>query len=123
MTVNDYQRKAGRTIPEKVAADKDAMLVNGALGLCGEAGEVADIVKKFKFQGHDLNTAKVKDELGDVCWYIAMMATALGVSLEDILEQNILKLMRRYPDGFSAERSINRPEYQTARTESGLTDE
>lgn len=123
MTINDYQRKADRTVPVEISVNADSALINGALGLCGESGEVADIIKKHRFQGHDLNWTKVIEELGDVCWYIAMMATALGVSMEDILEQNILKLMRRYPDGFSAERSINRPEYQTARTESGLTDE
>lgn len=123
MTINDYQRKAGRTVPVEISANADSALVNGALGLCGESGEVADIIKKHRFQGHDLNRTKVIEELGDVCWYIAMMATALGVSLEDVLEKNILKLIRRYPDGFDAERSINRPEYRTERTESGLTED
>ena len=86
------------------------MLTNGALGLCGEAGEVGDLVKKHLFQGHELNREKIIDELGDVAWYIAETAYALGVDLETVLAGNIEKLKKRYPEGFSAERSIHREE-------------
>lgn len=106
MTINEYQKLALRT------ANKtgDKQIVNSALGLCGESGEVADIIKKAYFQGHVLEEAKVIEELGDVAWYIATMAHALGTDLETVLERNIEKLKKRYPEGFSEEKSINRKE-------------
>lgn len=108
LTPNEYQKLAMRT------SNKDlppiGQLLNGALGLPGEAGEVADIVKKHVFQGHALDTEHVARELGDVCWYIAETATVIGYDLETIMQMNIDKLRERYPDGFDAERSQNREE-------------
>lgn len=85
-------------------------LLNGALGLPGEAGEVADLVKKHFFHGHVLDRDDLIKELGDVCWYLALICTAIGVSLEYVMGQNIEKLKRRYPEGFSESASINRTE-------------
>ena len=104
MKINEYQRLAMRT-----ASNEDGLL-NGALGLCGEAGEVADIIKKHKFQGHELDKQEVAKELGDICWYIARICTEIGVSLEEVMQCNIEKLRKRYPNGFDADRSINRAE-------------
>jgi NTP pyrophosphatase (non-canonical NTP hydrolase) len=104
LTANDYQRQAMRTAGD----DRSQFLDNAIMGLCGEVGECADIVKKHRFQGHDLDVMKLIDELSDVCWYVALLATALDVSLENVMIHNIAKLKRRYPDGFSKERSINR---------------
>ena len=78
------------------------------VGLCGESGEAIDLVKKHLFQGHELDREAMATELGDIAWYLAEAATALELDLDDILETNIAKLRRRYPEGFSAERSINR---------------
>ena len=80
------------------------------MGLCGEAGEAIDILKKFLFQGHELDKKHLAKELGDVAWYLAVSADALGFYLEDIFQMNIDKLKARYPDGFDADRSINRAE-------------
>ena len=85
-------------------------LLNGALGLTGEAGEVADMIKKHIFHGHDLPPEDLVKELGDVCWYLALICHACGISIEHIMEKNIEKLRKRYPDGFSTEKSINRAE-------------
>lgn len=85
-------------------------LLNGALGLTGEAGEVADMIKKHIFHGHDLNLDDFIKELGDCAWYLALLCTAIDISLEDVLILNIEKLKRRYPEGFSSEASINRTE-------------
>ena len=85
-------------------------LLNGALGLTGEAGEVADMIKKHIFHGHDLHTEDLVKELGDVCWYLALLCNAIGIQLEDVMIENIEKLKRRYPEGFSSEASINREE-------------
>ena len=106
MTPNEYQIAAMRTSSKTILPSEH--LMNGALGLAGEAGEVADIVKKAMFQGHTINREHIAKELGDVCWYIAETATAIGYDLETIMQINIDKLMKRYPDGFSADRSQNR---------------
>lgn len=107
MTINEYQKLAQRTANTKWPSDK---LENACLGLAGETGEVCDILKKYLFQGHKLDRAHLIEELGDCAWYLAEAASGLGVSLEDILLQNIAKLKRRYPDGFDPERSMNRAE-------------
>lgn len=103
MNFNEYQKLALRTANK----DKD-LVINAALGLAGESGEVADLIKKHLFQGHELNKEKIVDELGDILWYIAIMAEGLGVEMEVIPTHNINKLRKRYPNGFEAERSINR---------------
>ena len=104
MTINEYQEAAQRTsngIPHN-------KLLNACLGLAGECGEVCDIVKKHLYQGHELDVDHLIEEAGDCAWYLAELAAGLDISLDTIFRLNIDKLKRRYPDGFSAERSINR---------------
>ena len=108
MTINEYQKLAMTTLNPELS-EKD-VLINGVMGLCGESGEAIDIVKKWLAQGHELDRDKLKKELGDICWYVAETATALGFDLEDVMAANIEKLRKRYPEGFAAERSINREE-------------
>ena len=108
MTINEYQKLAMTTL-NPALSEKD-VLINGVMGLCGESGEAIDIVKKWLAQGHELDKEKLAKELGDICWYLAETATALGLSLEDIMSANIEKLKKRYPEGFDAEKSINRAE-------------
>ena len=88
--------------------DSKDVLINSVMGLCGESGECIDIVKKWLAQGHELNKDKLIDELGDVAWYLAEAATALGVSLESVLQHNVDKLKARYPQGFDSAKSITR---------------
>ena len=86
----------------------DDHLFNGVLGLAGEAGECADLVKKCFFQdGRDIRE-DLKDELGDVLWYVVEAVTAMGLTLEEVAQHNVDKLKRRYPEGFSADRSLHR---------------
>lgn len=104
---NEYQRQASRTAG--AGGEGERRLMVAALGLTGEAGEFANLVKKLTAHGHlEIDGAVLSDELGDVLWYLAEAATACGLSLGDIAMENIAKLKRRYPDGFSQERSINR---------------
>lgn len=103
-----YQRECARTYPEH-GTGREAM-DNALLGLAGEAGEVLDLFKKFWYQGHEPDDVKVVEELGDVLYYAAMAAAALGVPLSDVANANVVKLRERYPEGFSAERSVNRDE-------------
>lgn len=102
---NDYQKAALRTANSDKPED---LILNGILGLCGETGEVSDLIKKWKFQGHELNRDKLINELGDVCWYIAILSKGLNVDLETVMQGNIDKLMKRYPEGFSVENSLCR---------------
>ena len=105
---NDYQEFAYSLASEKC---QEEPVLNGVLGLSGESGECADIVKKYLFQGHELNKEKLMDELGDVMWYIAITAKGLGYSLEEVVSHNYEKLTSRYPTGkFRKEDSINRKE-------------
>lgn len=108
MDANEYQRLAMRTAGD----NEDGYLLNGVMGLCGEAGEVIDLVKKHLFQGHELDRDEVVEELGDVLWYCALIAEAVRFPLGQIMQMNIDKLKERFPDGFSKERSINRKEYK-----------
>ena len=107
MTINEYQTAALRTAQtDKLTANE--LLLNSALGLCGESGEVADLLKKYHFQGHNLDIDHVAKELGDISWYLAVGAYAIGLDLESIFRMNKEKLEARYPDGFSADRSLHR---------------
>lgn len=108
MTINEYQKLAMTTL-NPALSQKD-VLINGVMGLCGESGEAIDIVKKHLAQGHPLDREKLIKELGDVAWYLAETAYALEVPLEEVLQRNIEKLRERYPEGFSSERSMDRPE-------------
>ena len=105
MDLKQYQRLAQKTSSTKKQEDK---LINGGLGLAGEA---ADLIKKWKFQGHKLEEEKIMEELGDVLWYAAETAEALGFDLTEVLKMNISKLRDRYPNGkFEAEKSRKRKE-------------
>ena len=108
MNVNEYQCLALKTMNPNLS--KREMLINSMMGLCGESGEAIDIVKKHIFHGHELDREKLIKELGDVAWYLAEAAHALDVSLEEILEKNIEKLKKRYPQGFDREHSLVRLE-------------
>ncbi|MBE5765710.1 MAG: nucleotide pyrophosphohydrolase [Clostridiales bacterium] len=108
MNINEYQKLAMTTL--NPALSKKDVLINGVMGLCGEAGEAIDIVKKHLAQGHELDREKLIKELGDVAWYLAETATALDIDLEEVLARNIEKLKKRYPEGFKTENSVNRAE-------------
>lgn len=72
--------------------EKMDILINSVMGLCGESCEAIDIVKKWFAQGHKLDKKHLVSELGDIAWYLAEVATALDLSLEDILQINLDKL-------------------------------
>ncbi|NIL29565.1 nucleoside triphosphate pyrophosphohydrolase family protein [Bacillus thuringiensis] len=112
--LDQYQEAALRTW--NTNNDFGGRVLNAALGLTGEAGEVADVVKKAIFHGHGFNPAhcpgeeegnthKIALELGDILYYISIMSHEMGYTLEDIAQMNIAKLAKRYPDGFSREAS------------------
>lgn len=106
MLINEYQKAALRT--EGASAESHSRLLNGLMGLNGEAGEAIDLLKKHLFQGHDLDVEHMAKELGDVAWYLAVSADAIGYDLETILTMNVDKLKNRYPKGFDPELSRHR---------------
>lgn len=107
-TPTDYQKLAARTcsIPYE---RKEDMLRHAVLGLNSEAGEVAGIFQK-EYQGHEVKLDHLKKELGDCLWMIAEACTALNITMEEVMQLNIDKLRARFPEGFTAERSLHRAE-------------
>lgn len=81
-------------------------LLTASIGISAESGEFMEIVKKMIFQGkpaNDDNLEHLKIELGDIMWYVAQACMALEVDMNDVLDTNIKKLEKRYPDGHFAE--------------------
>ena len=106
MEINEYQKLAMTTLNPEL--NRKDILINSVMGLCGESGEAIDIVKKWLAQGHELDKEHLAKELGDIAWYLAEAATALDLPLEQILQANLDKLRKRYPEGFDTRRSLAR---------------
>lgn len=116
-TLINYQQQANAFINEPQYSGEMDYLLNTALGLTGEGGEFADIVKKVRFHGHPLTDElrlKLKKELGDVLWYVAQGCKALETTLPEIATINIKKLTDRHGEKFSEERSLNKDESKEA---------
>ena len=115
ISFSEYQEEAAKLISPEGRKD---MLRCAALGLCGESGECADIIKKTDYMGHPLDPVHLREELGDVLWYVSMMAEGLGISLADVAAYNLDKLHKRYHgSSFSTKDSLNRVEYQKKKEE------
>ena len=110
MTLNEYQNEEMRTASGMCEKCNDNLILNGAMGLNGEAGEVIDLLKKHLFQGHDLDIDHIAKECGDVLWYLAVLAKGLGYDLDEIAEMNKAKFRKRYPYGFEVDKSLHRAE-------------
>lgn len=107
MTGNEYQRLAARTINKEL---NEVQIEHHAMhGMVGEVGELHSLYQKI-YQGHTFDHHHAKKELGDLLWFIAEYCTAWGWKLEDVMAENIEKLMARYPEGFEAEKSLHRKE-------------
>ena len=89
-------------------------LLTASVGMCAEAGEFTEIVKKIIFQGKPVNEENMfhlKRELGDIMWYVTQACIGLDISLDEVLEMNVEKLVARYPGGnFDVHYSENRKE-------------
>lgn len=100
MTFDEYQRAAARTMNPRLSASE--RLLDAAAGMAEEAAEVLAHVRKHVFQGKDLDRDRLAEELGDVLWCIAGVATSHGLALKDIARANTEKLQLRYPNGFES---------------------
>lgn len=107
MTGNEYQALASRTInPSLVDIQNEHHALHGMMS---EVGELNALYQKI-YQGHNFDAGHAKKEVGDLLWFVAEYCTAMGWKLEDVMQLNIDKLKARYPEGFDAERSLNRKE-------------
>lgn len=106
MNIKEYQEKSKRTLNMDLTDEQ--LISNMVMGIAGETGEVVDILKKWMYQGHVLKVDDIEEELGDVMFYIVNLCNLLGLELQDAIEGNHKKLLKRYPEGFDVERSVNR---------------
>ena len=83
-------------------------LLHAMIGMCTESGEIQDQLKKHIFYGKPLDRTNLKEELGDLMWYIGVMSAELNVSLSDIMDTNIAKLKARYGDKFTEAAALTR---------------
>ncbi len=95
MKISEYQEFCAKGILP-ATLEREPM-VDFALGLAGESGEVVDDIKKKYFHGRTIDPDHTIEELGDVMWYVANIATQLGVTLDEVIERNADKLRVRYP--------------------------
>jgi len=104
MNVNDYINESARTMAPNIYHESvNVETLHGIIGISGEAGELIDAAKKALFYGHDLDKKNIKEELGDILWYIAAVIRSEGWTFEEIMEENIDKLKKRYPEQFTSE--------------------
>lgn len=105
-TFDEYQRQS--RIANQTHANNKEEVMHWAIGLGEEAGEVLSVVK-HKYYGGQYSVEDMIEELGDVLWYVATMCTACGLSLDDVADYNVAKLLHRYPDmEFDEQRSKTR---------------
>jgi NTP pyrophosphatase (non-canonical NTP hydrolase) len=95
------ERKEYAKVAERINTGTTGSLLYGALGISGEAGELLDAVKKHVMYGKELDRTNVLEELGDICWYMALVLETVGSSFEEIMQLNHDKLEKRYPGGFT----------------------
>ena len=106
MELNKYQAEAARTCANIDGGIMDD--IHMVLGMQTEAAEIADAYKKTIAYKKELDLVNVKEELGDLLWYIANMCNIHGWDLRDIMQTNIDKLKARYPEKFTEENALNR---------------
>jgi NTP pyrophosphatase (non-canonical NTP hydrolase) len=111
MTAIEYQIAASRTLidkPLRPLTDYEHMIVWNAIGVAGEAGELCERIKHGIFHNHGLSRKDVSEEIGDLIWYIAALCSRMNLNLADIMDNNIEKLKKRYPSGYTEDHSKER---------------
>jgi len=101
-TESDFSNALKRFTPLKVR------LLHAGMGMCTEAGEFVDQLKKHLFYGTEIDLVNLSEEIGDVMWYCALVMETLGISFDEVLTKNIIKLKQRYPGRFNENGAINR---------------
>ncbi|WP_178196442.1 nucleoside triphosphate pyrophosphohydrolase family protein [Ligilactobacillus sp. Marseille-Q7487] len=96
MEFNEYQEAANRTL-----YGNEQVLTNCALGLSGETGQLIYLIKDYTFKGKKLDRDKLIHEMGDVLWYLSQIAQWADIPFDEVAQNNIETLNKRYPNGFS----------------------
>ncbi len=105
MNIQDYLPASERTLIDK---GHDMNLLHAAMGISTEAGELMDAFKRKIFYGKALDVVNVKEEIGDLMWYVAILLRELDLDFEDVLQTNIDKLRARFPEKFTEHHALNR---------------
>lgn len=110
MTPDEYQKAALRTefTPEMILDRRQMRLLHAAIGVCSEAGELHDAIKREFIYGKEFDPTNIMEECSDILWYVALALDAVGYTMADCMERNINKLRVRYPEKFSVEGALNR---------------
>lgn len=103
-----FTQKALRTETSEFRTEPNPRILHAAIGLCTESGELIDAVKKSTFYGRELDVVNVKEEAGDILWYLAVLFDELGTDFETEMKRVIAKLEDRFPDKFTEEDAFNR---------------
>ena len=106
--MNTKENQAFARVGILPASKGKSLLVGFALGLAGESGEVCDAIKKREYHGRQGTDEHLIEELGDVMWYVANLCTVLNVSLDVVLEQNVDKLKKRYPEMYGGTKDVKK---------------
>lgn len=115
MNSEEYLKQSARTVPEDYEAIMQRMcsrkfvdLDHAAKGIFTEGGEFMDALKRFQFYGAELDEVNMKEELGDILWYVALAMRALGTTFDEEMDRNIRKLFKRFPTKFDKTLVLNR---------------
>lgn len=114
MNNNEYQKNAEKfnnpsdSLSVRLSNKNIQTLLHAQMGISGEAGELADVIKKHIMYGKELDVNHIKEECGDVLWYMSILLTEIGANFNEIMEINIKKLSKRYPNGFSEADALDR---------------
>jgi NTP pyrophosphatase (non-canonical NTP hydrolase) len=95
MNIDEYQKAAARTLNSRL--NNQEKLLDAAAGIAEEAGEVLAHVRKHLYQGRELDRERLAEELGDVLWCVAAVATMCDLDLSTVARRNQEKLASRYP--------------------------
>lgn len=101
-TLQEYQKFCQSTAKKFDPAEKE--ILTWGLGIAGEAGDVASCIKKTFAHDND-QRAGIRENIGDMMWYAAMICNFFGWDMQEVLEENIKKLKKRYPKGFTTEQA------------------
>ena len=99
MNLLDYQDYVEKLASQHSTATEKDRLLTSVLGLNGEAGECADLVKKHIYHGKPLDKEELTLEMSDVMWYMAFLCNTLEITIQDVINKNVEKLQKRYSTG------------------------
>lgn len=119
MKASEYLEKSGRTnlsslgaryFADRVLSDgpETVHLLHATMGISTEAGELLDVMKKHLAYGRSIDKVNIAEEVGDVLWYVAIILRELNMTFEQVMEMNINKLQKRFPDKFTEEEANTR---------------